>query len=172
MEPFIGQIQAFGFNFAPKNWALCNGQLMSIAQNSALFSLLGTTYGGDGIQTFALPDLRGRASLHYGQAPGLSNYEIGQASGTENVTLLTSEIPSHSHAAALSASSEPATTAIASGNILATSTIYVAADPDETLNPKSIMITPTGGNQPHENMQPYLAVNYCIALYGVYPSRG
>lgn len=174
MEPFIGQIGLFGFNFAPRGWALCNGQLLSITQNSALFSLLGTTYGGDGISTFALPDLRGRVPNGQGQGPGLSDYQIGQASGTENVTLIQSQMPQHNHP--LNVSSSPATSNNPAGTVLA-----VSADANEgavntygttinaTANPQAIGLA--GGNQPHENMQPYLTMNYCIALEGIFPSR-
>ncbi|MDH3530890.1 MAG: tail fiber protein [Acidobacteriota bacterium] len=171
MDPFLGQIQAFGFNFAPRGWALCNGQLLPIAQNTALFSLLGTTYGGDGRTTFNLPDLRGRVSLHYGSGPGLSTRPIGQKGGAESVTLNTSEIPSHSHTA--NAAAEAADSGKPSGNALATPDgvmIYRANQaPDATLH--SGTIGNTGGNQSHYNMEPFLVINWCIALVGVFPSR-
>jgi len=171
MDPFLGQIQAFGFNFAPRGWALCNGQLLPIAQNTALFSLLGTTYGGDGRTTFNLPDLRGRVSLHYGSGPGLSTRPIGQKGGAESVTLNTSEIPSHSHTA--NAAAEAADSGKPSGNALATPDgvmIYRANQaPDATLHAGTV--GNTGGSQSHENMGPYLVINWCISLQGIYPSR-
>lgn len=171
MEPFIGQVCLFGFDFAPKGWAQCNGQLMSIAQNSALFSLLGTTYGGDGRTTFALPDLRGRVALSQGQGPGLSRYSMGQASGTEAVTLTTSQIPSHNHAGTLHASNGAANQEEAGGHLLAEAAIYTDGAANQVMNPAAVTIGNTGGNQPHENRQPFLVMNYCVALVGVFPSR-
>lgn len=166
-EPFIGQIQSFGFNFAPRNWAMCNGQILSIAQNTALFSLLGTTYGGNGQTTFALPDLRGRTSLHQGQGPGLTNRTIGEVSGSETVTLINSEMPMHNHLVNASAGTKLNTTP--GGNNLGGATIYTNAALDSVMDPA--MITPSGGSQPHNNMQPYLVINWCIALQGIFPSR-
>ena len=166
-EPFIGQIQSFGFNFAPRNWAMCNGQLLSIAQNTALFSLLGTTYGGNGQTTFALPDLRGRTSLHQGQGPGLTNRTIGEVSGSETVTLIITEMPMHNHL--VNASAGTKLNAIPASNNLGGATIYTNAALDSVMDP--VMITPTGGSQPHQNMQPYLVINWCIALQGIFPSR-
>lgn len=168
MEPFIGQIMMFGGTFAPKGWALCDGQLLSITQNSALFSILGTTFGGDGKSTFGLPDLRGRAPIHMGTGPGLSPRSLGQRLGEEKVTLNVQEIPSHNHtvacATARGSSPDPAS------NIL-------AGDPDkpytasgnETMS--TAMIRDTGGGQPHDNVQPSLCINFVIALQGIYPSR-
>lgn len=175
MEPFIGQICLFGFNFAPRGWAFCNGQLLSIAQNSALFSLLGTTYGGDGIQTFGLPDLRGRAALHFGQGPGLTPREMGESSGSENVTLLSTQMPAHTHL--LQANTNNGSVPLSSGSVIANPVdvntdavnAYTTAAPNTTLSPQSV--TSAGGNQPHNNMQPYLVMNYCIATEGIYPSR-
>jgi len=173
MEPYIGQIQPFAFNFAPKNWAFCNGQIMSIQQNAALFSLLGTTYGGNGTTTFALPDLRGRTALHMGQGPGLSTYAEGEASGTETVTLLTSQMPVHNH---LLQASNTATTDNPSGAVSApagtgdgTAVNAYGTAINTTMAPQAIGIA--GGSQPHNNMQPYLVVNWCIAIYGIFPSR-
>ena len=167
MDPFIGQIILVPYNFAPQGWALCNGQLLSIAQNTALFSLLGTTYGGDGVTTFALPDLRGRVPVSSGQAPGLSNYFLGQAAGTETVTLNSNQMPAHSHAvnanSAHSNSDQPA------NNFPASSAHFQTTSDGTKMNPA--MIGQTGGSQPHENRQPYLTLNYCIALQGIYPSR-
>jgi microcystin-dependent protein len=169
-EPFIGEIRMVGFNFSPRGWAFCAGQLMSIAQNTALFSLLGTTYGGDGQVTFALPDLRGRLPIHQGQGVGLSSYDIGQSSGTETVTLLSTQIPQHDHALFAAQdgtrSANPANALIGTGE----ADLY-NRDPANptTMAPQSI--APTGGNQPHANMQPYLGVNFVIAVEGIYPSR-
>jgi microcystin-dependent protein len=169
MEPFLGQIQAFGFNFAPRGWAFCNGQLIAIMQNQALYSLLGTIYGGDGRSTFALPDLRGRISLHQGNGPGLSDYTIGEKAGAERVTLTTYELPSHTHTAKVVATSP--NSAKPSGTSIATpdSEVYSTANPDTDLNIKTI--GNTGGGQSHENRPPFLVINWCIALQGVFPSR-
>jgi microcystin-dependent protein len=175
MEPFIGQIEFFGFNFAPRGWAFCDGSLMSISENSALFSLLGTTFGGNGTTTFALPDLRGRVAINQGQGPGLSPYMMGQSSGTESVTLTINEMPSHSHSAVLRGNSEDANSGEANNKTLgvANANIYNTNGPEngETLNPNSIQVAVAGGNQPHPNIQPYLVGNYCIATEGIYPSR-
>ncbi|MDQ7083907.1 MAG: tail fiber protein [Sulfurovum sp.] len=181
MEPFIGQIMTVGFNFAPRGWAFCDGQLLAISQNQALFSLLGTIYGGDGRTTFALPDLRGRVATHQGTGPGLSPMPQGQRGGAERVTLEAATIPSHTHAVSLSVSSEIGTTAtpstatvLAKGIVqdgrtkLGDANIYSEAS-NETMN--SVNIANTGGTQSHENRQPYLAINYIIALQGTYPSR-
>lgn len=171
-EPFIGQIAIFGFNFPPRGWALCNGQLLAIAQNTALFSLLGTTYGGNGQTTFALPDLRGRVPVHFGQGPGLSSYALGQSAGTETVTLLTTQIPAHTHA--LNCQSEAGNTGSPVGAVLAKEGAGLAA-PYQGGVANSIMaassIGAAGGSQPHSNIQPYLTINFCIALEGIFPSR-
>lgn len=174
--PILGSITLFAGNFAPRGWALCNGQILSIAQNSALFSLLGTTYGGNGTSTFALPDLRGRAPIHWGQGPGLTNRVIGEASGSENVTLLSTQMPQHTHLVA--ASTATATQPAPTGNLLAVSTdAGVGGTPSNFIEPTANttmapnMIQPAGGNQPHNNMQPYLAITYIIALEGIFPSR-
>ncbi len=166
MEPFIGQLMCVGFNFAPKGWALCNGALLPISSNTALFSLLGTTYGGDGVTTFALPDLRGRMPLGFGQAPGLQNYVQGQKAGTETVTLTVGEIPAHSHTARCF-SGDPSDTTPVNGVPAAGGSYSLTADS----NMAAAMIQPAGGNQPHPNMQPYLVVNWIIALQGIFPSR-
>jgi microcystin-dependent protein len=170
-EPFVGEIRMFGFNFAPTNWALCAGQLMSIAQNTALFSLLGTTYGGDGVQTFALPDLRGRVPLSQGQGPGLSNYDMGQRAGEENHTLIQTEMPQHTHLVSAAAASDALVPANNfPGNDARTPlNIYNTTTDGSIMN--SSMIGLAGGSQPHNNMQPYLCINFCIALYGIFPSR-
>jgi len=171
-EPFIGQVILFAGNFAPRGWAFCDGQLMSIAQNTALFSILGTTYGGDGQTTFALPDLRGRVPVHPGQGPGLSFYDLGQVGGSETNTLTVSQMPVHNHL--LGGSSQTADQASPSGNVLATeptgsTALYHTAAPDQTLNPASIGVS--GGSQPVENIQPFSCLNFIIALEGIYPSR-
>lgn len=168
MDPFLGEIKMVGFNFAPVGWALCDGQLLSIAQNTALFSLLGTTYGGDGVRTFALPDLRGRVPVHQGQGPGLSPYNTGQAAGSETVTLTTNQMPTHTHQA--NASSSGATQPTPQGNVWAASrTDLYNATPNAAMSTQAIGTA--GGSQPHPNIQPYLCVNFIIALQGVYPSR-
>ncbi len=168
-EPFLGMIAIYGFNFAPRGWAMCSGQILPIAQNTALFSLLGTTYGGNGQTTFALPDLRSRWPLHFGQGPGLSSYDLGQAAGTETVTLTGQQIPMHQHPVnatdADATSNKPdATSLLSSGGSYSTGAANVQLSPN--------MIPPSGGgNQPHSNIQPYLALNFCIALEGIFPSR-
>jgi microcystin-dependent protein len=171
-EPFIGEIILAGFNFAPIGYALCNGQLLSIAQNTALYSLLGTTYGGDGQVTFGLPDLQGRAPVHQGQGPGLSNEVIGEVSGSESVTLISSQMPTHTHTVrALSTNGNlktPANNILA--NVQGTATNIYSATAADT-NMKTTMITQAGGNQPHENMEPFLTINFCIAVEGIFPSR-
>jgi microcystin-dependent protein len=158
------------YNFAPRAWAFCAGQILPISQNTALFSLLGTTFGGNGQTTFALPDLRSRIPLGSGQGPGLSMYQLGEVSGYETITLNTQQIPAHSHA--VSASSSDPNSNRASNAALAASNIYTSAGPDGRTPMNAGMIPPSGGNnQPHENRQPYLALNFCIALEGIFPSR-
>lgn len=166
---FLGEIMLVPYNFAPRGWAFCQGQILPIAQNTALFSLLGTTYGGNGTTTFALPDLRGRCAVSSGQGPGLSPYSLGEVTGTESVTLTTTQIPLHSHI--VNAVDDDATSSLPDGHSLATITPagYSSATPNTTMDPR--MIQSAGGNQPHENLQPLLALNYCIALQGIYPSR-
>lgn len=171
-EPFVAEIRIFPFNFAPTGWALCNGQLLPLSQNTALFSLLGTTYGGDGKSTFALPDLNGRAPMHPGQGPGLSMRFLGEQAGEEAVTLLTSEMTNHAHtvraSGALADSRSPA-----SNVVLARSKNAVLYQTDST-NLKTMDVrtaAPSGGGAPHNNLQPYLVLNFCIALQGVFPPR-
>jgi microcystin-dependent protein len=171
MEPYIGQVCLFGFNYAPRGWAFCNGQLMSIGQNSALFSLLGTTFGGDGISTFALPDLRGRVAINQGDQPGLSKYAMGQTGGSETVTLNVTQMPQHVHAGQLHASNGAANQEEAQNHLLAETAVYTDAAANQLMNASAVTVGPTGGNQPHPNLQPYLTLNYCIALEGVYPPR-
>lgn len=169
-DPFVAEIRIFPFNFAPQGWAFCDGQLLPLSQNTALFSLLGTTYGGDGKSTFGLPDLQGRAPLHPGQGPGLSLYDLGQMGGSDTVSLLESEIPSHSHAANASAADgfdqAPANSLLANGIAIG---MYAA--PGGLVSLSDNVLAPAGGDQPHNNLMPYLTLNFCIALQGVYPPR-
>ena len=167
-QPFVGEIRMFGGNFAPAGWAFCEGQLMPISENETLFALIGTTYGGDGETTFALPDLRGRVPVHQGQGPGLSSHVLGETFGVESVTLTTSQIPQHNHA--LSASNALGDSAGPGGKVPARSTnidLYSGDPPD--VNMAATAIQPAGGSQPHDNFQPYLCVSFIISLYGIYP---
>jgi microcystin-dependent protein len=164
-EPFLASIILFAGNFAPRGWAFCNGQILSIAQNTALFSLLGTTYGGNVQTTFALPDLRGRAPLSAGQGPGLASYSLGEVGGVESVTLLSTQMPVHTHSQP--AASGQQTTNRPNGAVPARGGVYASSCDGAALDPTS----PAGGNQPHENRPPYLALNYIIALEGIFPSR-
>ncbi len=171
MDPFVAEIRIFPFNFAPKGWAFCDGQILPLSQNTALFSLLGTTYGGDGKSNFALPNMQSNAPMHPGQGPGLSLHDLGETGGSETVTLLDSEIPAHSHAFmasnADSNAQEPAQSLLAGG--VGGISMYAAPGALTQLNPN--VLAPAGGDQPHNNMQPYLTLNFCIALQGVYPPR-
>jgi microcystin-dependent protein len=172
VDPFVAEIRIVPFNFAPKGWAFCDGQLLPLSQNTALFSLLGTVYGGDGKSTFALPDLQGAAALHPGQGPGLSLRDLGEMGGAQSVTLLVSEMPAHTHTVngitILSTTSTPASNMVlsrsANGNAYAD-----AASGFQTFAPEAL--TPAGGSLPHNNLQPYLTLNYIIALQGVFPAR-
>ncbi|GAA4167003.1 tail fiber protein [Chryseobacterium ginsenosidimutans] len=171
-EPFLGQIAFVPYNFVPKNWAACNGQLLSIAQNQALFSLLGTQYGGNGTTTFALPDMRGRVLVHEGQAPGgPTNYTMGQTGGTESVTLLVTQMPAHSHTVNAVTSdgnqNSPTNTLPADTKVLDKE--YSDANANTTM--KSTMVNPTGGSQPHENRPPFITLKCIISLQGVFPSQ-
>ena len=172
---FMAQVIPWAGNFAPRGWAFADGQILPIASNTALFSILGTTYGGDGRSTFALPDLRGRAILHPGRGPGLSSYREGERGGVETVTLVETQMPSHSHTASLKASAGAADGTSPSGGALATplSAMYTEEVDtlDATLTDGSITGTAVGGSLAHNNVQPYVAVNWIIALTGVYPSR-
>lgn len=173
MDPFVAEIRIFGFNFAPKGWAFCNGQILPISQNTALFSLLGTTYGGDGKSTFALPNLQGMAPLSAGQGPGLQIWDLGESQGETSVSLLATEMPSHTHT--LRANDAPADVAEPSSTAVLTNSTGGAAYNTNTaanLAPMAFQaLPPNGGGQPHNNMQPYLTLNYCIALQGVFPPR-
>jgi microcystin-dependent protein len=173
-DPFVAEIRIFPFNFAPKGWAFCDGQLLPLSQNTALFSLLGTTYGGDGKSNFALPNMQGNAPMHPGQGPGLSLHDLGETGGSQTVSLLESEMPSHPHS--LIAQVPPADTNLPTGNVLARASVGgvnpyqpPAGAPLVTMSPSAL--TPAGGDQPHNNMQPYLTLSFCIALQGVFPPR-
>ena len=170
-NPFVGEIRMFGGNFAPVGWAFCDGSLLSIAENEVLFVLIGTTYGGDGQSTFALPDLRGRVPIHQGQGPGLSNRTLGEITGTEAETITVNQLPAHSHA--LNASTAPANAGASPGNgVLATASatkLYGTVSGGSTMSPQ--MLPVLGGSQPHNNMAPFLAVNFIISLFGIFPSQ-
>lgn len=173
-DPFLAEIRIFTGNFAPNGWALCNGQLMSISQNTALFSLLGTTYGGDGKSSFGLPNLTGSAPMQQGQGPGLSQRFLGEAAGEQTVTLLSNEMPMHTHlpnAYAGNAGSGDAANGIWGEAVFSKVgvALYSTAPPNVLMNPQAIGIT--GGNQPHNNMPPYLCLNFIIALQGIFPQR-
>jgi len=171
-DPFIGEVRIFPFGFAPKGWAFCDGQLIPISQNTALFSILGTIYGGNGKSNFALPDLQGRASMGPGQGPGLTLRDLGEEGGTETVTLLATQIPAHSHGIGaqdfpLGGVADPTNATLnrpASGNLF-----FSAAPSVVAMSPSAI--GPAGGDQPHNNMQPYLTLNFCIAVQGEFPKR-
>ena len=170
-EPFIGEIRMFGGNFAPAGWAFCQGQLMPISENDALFTLIGTTYGGDGQETFGVPDLQGRAPMHAGQGPGITqNYVLGEQAGVESVTLSTQQIPIHNHAVV--ASTNVASSTTASGNITASSNQLKIYDQGGTSKLfANNTLTPVGGSQPHENLQPYLCISFILSLFGVFPTQ-
>jgi microcystin-dependent protein len=169
-EPFIGEIKWVAFNFAPRGWALCDGQLLPINQNQALFALLGTTFGGDGRTTFALPDMRGRTPIHVGQGPGLSQYVLGQEGGEESHTLTVSEIPWHDHPAM--ASNAEATAVSPAANVFAAkSRVPLYGPGPANIDMSASAIVAAGGSQPHNNMPPYITLNCVIALQGIFPSR-
>jgi microcystin-dependent protein len=173
-QPFVGEIEIFAFNFAPYGWAQCQGQLLPISQNTALFSLLGTQFGGDGKSNFALPNLQGTIPVSQGQAPGLSDYNVGETGGSEKVSLIVSQIPQHAHtlaAAPVAARiSTPSSTAALGGTEHGTPDVYATAATTGSVMNTNIIGT-AGGSQPHNNMMPYLTLNYCIALQGVFPAR-
>ena len=168
-NPFLGEIRMAGFNFAPRGWAFCAGQLLPISQNDALFALVGTIYGGDGQVTFGIPDMRGRVPINQGQGSSLSGYVIGQSAGVESVTLTTAQMPIHSHL--VNAASGGSRSSSAAGNLLGSgeADIYGHSAANVTLSPNAI--GSSGGNQPHDNMPPYLALNFQIALEGIFPPR-
>jgi microcystin-dependent protein len=171
-QNFIGQVQIYGFNFAPRNTAFCNGQVMAISQNEALFSILGTTYGGNGQTTFALPNLQERGVMNWAQGPGLSNYDLGQTSGAATVTLSIAQIPQHNHIVSGYAGSTQDLGPTASGwlgNETVGGRMFNANAVDQEFAPT--IMTAAGGSQPHENAQPYLVVNFCCTLFGIFPSR-
>ena len=176
-QPYIGEIRAFGFNFAPVNWAFCNGQPMNISDNPTLFNVIGTTYGGDGVTTFNMPNLQGRVPMHWGTGPG-GTTQIGQPQGVTNVTLTTAQTPSHTHtisAALLPGGGVVERTAAPNSNSYVSDsspdTVYKDTSPTFDSQLAANTLSSVGGSQPHDNMQPYLAVNFCICLYGVYPSQ-
>ena len=170
-EPYIGEIRMFAGSFPPVGWAFCNGALLPISENDALFTLIGTTYGGDGQETFALPDLQGRIPIHAGQGPGISqSYVLGEKAGVESVTLTTQQIPVHSHA--FIASTAAAVSNSPAGQVIAQSgqrAVYTEDTTTTNLAPSAV--SPVGGSQPHENMQPYLCISFIISLFGVFPSQ-
>lgn len=170
-EPMIGEIRAFPYTFEPSGWAFCNGQVLAIARNTALFSLLGTMYGGDGKTTFGLPNLQGSVPLHRGQGPGLSNYSQGQTGGSATVTLQTAEMPAHQHT--VTASNSDAGASAPGGELFANTAggVQLYAPPGTPARLADPALAPSGGSQPHNNMAPYLALNFCIALQGIYPTR-
>jgi microcystin-dependent protein len=171
-DPFVAEIRIFPFNFAPRGWAWCDGQLLPLSQNTALFSLLGTTYGGNGKSNFALPDLQGRSPMHPGQGPGLSLHDLGETGGSETVTLLESEIPSHAHA--MRASADPATAQAPSSAVTLARSAGGSAYSTTLTGLVALAgnaLAPAGGDLPHNNLQPYLTFYFCIALQGVFPPR-
>ncbi|HEV2840319.1 MAG TPA: tail fiber protein [Chthoniobacterales bacterium] len=169
-QPFIGEIRMFAGNFAPAGWMFCDGQLLPISENDALFTLIGTTYGGDGQETFALPNLQSRVPIHAGTGPGGTTYQLAEMAGTEQETLTVQQIPIHNHA--LLASTAIGTANTPSGNVTSQSVsvkMYLADQPTGALNNNSV--TPVGGSQPHENCQPFLCINYIISLFGIFPRQ-
>jgi microcystin-dependent protein len=167
--PFLAEIRMMGFNFAPRGWATCDGQILPISQNTALFSLLGVNYGGNGQTTFGLPNLQGKAPIHPGQGPGLSLYDLGETAGSSSITLLQSEIPAHSHTfGAINAIGDSNNPSGAVPARVIGETPYASTAPNTAL---ATTIVPSGGSQPHNNMMPYLVVNFCIALQGIFPPR-
>ncbi|MEO2280687.1 phage tail protein [Pseudoalteromonas pernae] len=177
-EPFIAEIRMFACNFAPRSWALCDGQLLPVSSNTPLFSLVGTTYGGDGRTTFALPDLRNRAPMHPGHGPGLSSRRLGEALGTNEVTITAAQMPGHNHTlsgvAEAGISAEPGANYFMGQDVESTVEVVSYTSSENATNAQlaTQALANTGSSQPHENTQPNLAINFCIALQGLYPSRG
>jgi microcystin-dependent protein len=172
LDPFVAEIRIFPFNFAPQGWAFCDGQILPLSQNTALFSLLGTTYGGDGKSNFALPNMQGNAPMHPGQGPGLSLHDLGETGGSDTVTLLQSETPVHTHALRADdgdVADKPAPATNRSFAFSNNTNAFRASGTQVALAPQSL--PPAGGDQPHNNMMPYLTLNFCIALQGVFPPR-
>jgi microcystin-dependent protein len=167
--PFVGEIRMFAGNFNPAGWEFCNGQLLPIAENETLFQLIGTIYGGDGVNTFGLPNLQSRVPVHQGQGPGLNNYQLGETGGVESVTLTVNQTPVHTHAFLASSAggnnNNPENNVIADGPALA----FIEASPNANMAAQSVV--PVGGSQPHENLMPVLAINYIISLFGIFPNR-
>jgi microcystin-dependent protein len=173
-DPFVAEVRIFPFNFAPKGWAWCDGQLLPLSQNTALFSLLGTTYGGNGKSNFALPDIQGRVVMHPGQGPGLSLHDLGETGGSETVTLLESEIPVHTHTLRANSATGDSPVPAPNTSVARPGTINVyQTNTSSNLTPMAPeSLPPAGGDQPHNNMQQYLTFYFCIALQGVFPPRG
>jgi microcystin-dependent protein len=169
-QPYVGEIRMFGGNFPPVGWMFCDGQSLPISENDTLFTLIGTTYGGDGQETFNLPNLQSRIPMHFGAGPDGVTYQLAEASGVESVTLTTQQIPVHNHA--MLGSTDIATASVPTNSVIGKSTAvdaFINAGPDTPLNANAV--TPVGGNQPHENMQPFLCINYIISLFGIFPSQ-
>ncbi|HXC54206.1 MAG TPA: tail fiber protein [Rhizomicrobium sp.] len=171
-EPYVAQVMLFAFNFAPRSYAFANGATIAISQNEALFSIIGTTYGGNGQTTFQLPNIQEKGVMNIGQGPGLSNYVLGEVTGVDNVTLLQNQIPVHNHTLSASAGSQSELLPTQNGwygSVALPGKLFSTNSPDTNMNAQAISMA--GGSQPHMNQQPYLAMNYCIALYGIFPSR-
>jgi len=170
-QPYVGEIRMFAGNFPPNGWLFCDGQPLPIAENEVLFQLIGTTYGGDGEETFNVPNLQSRVPIHMGTGPDGTTYQIGEMAGTEQETLTTQQIPTHSHP--LTASTDPGNALLTGGNVLAATSggvmLYYEGQSTEAMNAQSV--TPAGGSQPHENTQPFLCINYIISLFGIFPSQ-
>jgi microcystin-dependent protein len=174
MDPFVAEIRIFGFNFAPAGWAQCDGQILAISQNTALFSLVGTTYGGNGTSNFALPNIQGMGTISQGQGPGLNNRSLGETAGEVNVTLLTSELPAHAHtvlAKNTGTLADPTNAVFGEPGTQRPVPNFYATTKGTGVNMNGLALSPTGGNLPHNNMMPYTVMNYCIAMQGVFPAR-
>ena len=169
MDGVLAVIWMFGGNFAPRNWVFCDGQLLAIAQNNALFALLGTTFGGDGRTTFGIPEMSGRVPIHKGNGPGISNYSLGQKGGVDNVTLITAQMPNHSHGVTVGVSSAVGEENVPGGNVVAQHTGAFSEDANGTMG--GVTQQNIGGSQSHTNVQPYMAVNFVLCVTGIFPSR-